>query len=82
MKASGEKASGGLLKGLGAAAAVGVLLMFGLDAAAQSTRTPSPCKGLDEKACRAKTADCAWVVPKKGKQPPYCRLRPGRKAKS
>jgi hypothetical protein len=70
------------LKGLGAAAAVGALLIFGLDAAAQSTKSASPCKGLDEKSCRAKTAECTWVVPKKGKQRPYCRLRPGRKAKT
>jgi len=76
------KASGGLLKGLGAAAAVGALLLFGLDAAAQSTKAPSPCKGLDQKSCGVKTAECTWVVPKKGKQRPYCRLRPGRKAKS
>ena len=71
-----------LLKGLGAAAAVGALLLFGVGASAQSTKKASPCRGLDEKACKAKTAECAWVVPKKGKQRPYCRLRPVRKTKS
>lgn len=69
-----------LVKGLGAAAAA-ALLMFGVDASAQ-TKKASPCRGLDEKSCKAKTAECAWVVPKKGKQRPYCRLRPARKAKS
>jgi hypothetical protein len=62
-------------------AAVAALLVFGLDAEAQSTRKASPCKGLDEKACKAKAAECAWVVPKKGKQRPYCRLKPARKAR-
>jgi len=62
--------------GLGATAAVAVLLVFGFDAAAQGTKKASPCKGLDEKACKAKAAECRWVVPKKGKQKPYCRLAP------
>ena len=56
------KVNDGLLKGLGAAAAVGALLVFGFDAAAQSTKkaptTASACKGLDEKACKAKAAEC------------------------
>lgn len=65
----------GLLKGLGAAAAVAALLVVGFDAAAQTTRKASPCKGLDEKACKAKAAECRWVAPKKGKQRPYCRLK-------
>lgn len=70
------KMSGGLLKGIGAAAAVGALLMFGLGAAAQDTkRAPaakaaapkaaakpaSACKGLDEVACKAKEAECSWI---------------------
>jgi hypothetical protein len=71
----------GLIKGFCAVAAVAALLVFGLDAEAQSTRKASPCKGLDEKACKAKAAECAWVVPKKGKQRPYCRLKPARKAR-
>lgn len=70
-----------LLRGFGAAAAVAALLVFGIGASAQSTRKASPCKGLDEKACRAKAAECTWIVPKKGKQRPYCRLRPARKAR-
>jgi hypothetical protein len=68
-------------RGLGAAAAIGALLVFGVGATAQSTKKTSPCKGLDEKACKAKAAECSWIVPKKGKQRPYCRLRPGRKTK-
>jgi hypothetical protein len=70
-----------LLRGLGAVAAVAVLLTFG-DAEAQTGKKASMCKGLDEKGCRAKTAECSWITPKKGKQRPYCRLRPGRKSKS
>jgi hypothetical protein len=60
-------------------------LVLGFDAAAQDTKkTPatkaaSPCKGLDEKACKGKAAECTWIVPKKGKQKPYCRLKPGSK---
>jgi hypothetical protein len=65
------KRDGGLIKGFCAVAAVAALLVFGLDAEAQSTR----------KACKAKAAECAWVVPKKGKQRPYCRLKPARKAR-
>jgi hypothetical protein len=76
------KANGDLLKGLSAAVAVAALLVFGVGAEAQSTKKASPCRGLDEKACRAKTAECTWVVPKKGTQRPYCRLRPARKTKS
>ena len=70
-----------LVKGFGAAAVVGALLMFGVGAEAQ-TKKASPCRGLDEKMCKAKTAECTWVVPKKGTQRPYCRLRPARKTKS
>jgi hypothetical protein len=60
---------------VGAAAAVAILLVFGLDAAAQTAKKASPCKGLDEKACKAKATECRWVAPKKGKQRPYCRLK-------
>jgi hypothetical protein len=67
------------LRGLGAAAAVAVLLTFG-DASAQTSKKASVCKSLDEKACRAKTAECGWIAPKKGKQRPYCRQKTARKA--
>jgi len=68
-----------LFKGaLGAAAVVAALLVFGFDAAAQGAKKASPCKGLDEKACKAKAAECRWIVPSKGKQKPYCRLAPRR----
>ena len=78
-------ALGGLV-GLGAAAVFTALLMPGFDATAQDAkkaapRAASPCRGLDEKACKGKTADCAWVVPSKGKQRPYCRLKPAGKKK-
>jgi hypothetical protein len=62
-----------------------VLLALSLDASAQDAKktpppkassTSSPCKGLDEKACKGKAAECAWIVPSKGKQRPYCRLKP------
>jgi len=71
--------------GLSTAAAFTALLVLGFDAAAQDAKkTPppksaSPCKGLDEKLCKGKATECAWVVPKKGKQKPYCRLKPGSK---
>ena len=82
---------GCFLKGLGAVAAVGLLLTFGLDASAQDTmkKTPAPkakaakpasaCKGLEEAACKGKTAECAWIAPKTGKQKPYCRAKPAKK---
>jgi len=75
----------GLVWGLGAAAAVAALLSFGFDAAAQdkkapATKAPSACKGLAEAACKAK-AECAWIVPKKGKQKPYCRTKSKTKKK-
>lgn len=77
------------LKGLGAAAAVGALLMLGVSASAQDAKkapkaaaTPaSACKGLDETACKGKSAECSWIVPKKGKQKPYCRAKPKSAAK-
>jgi hypothetical protein len=71
------KIEGAPWRGLSAAAAA--LLLFGLGAAAQGTKKASACKGLDEKACKTKAAECRWIVPKKGKQRPYCRLGPARK---
>jgi len=85
------KLSNWFLKGLGAVAAVGLFLTFGLDASAQDTmkKTPAPkakaakpasaCKGLEEAACKGKTAECAWIAPKTGKQKPYCRAKPAKK---
>jgi hypothetical protein len=81
------KRNGGRWAGLSAASVLAALLMLGFDAAAQDakktppTKAPSPCKGLDEKVCKGKTADCSWIVPKKGKQRPYCRLRPASRTK-
>ena len=76
------------LKGMGAVAAVGVVLTFGLNASAQeagkkapaaASKPASACKGLAEAACKAKTAECGWIVPKTGKQKPYCRAKPAKK---
>ena len=79
------KTSWGQWAGLSAVAVVGTFLMLGFDASAQDTKkapkAASPCKGLEEKACKGRTADCAWVVPSKGKQRPYCRLKPASKKK-
>ena len=52
------------------------------DAKKAAPKTASVCKGLEEKLCKGKTAECAWIVPKKGKQKAYCRLKPISKAKS
>lgn len=76
----------GLVKGLCAAAAVAALLVLGFAAEAQDakktpTKPPSACKGLAEAACKAK-AECAWIVPKTGKQRPYCRTKSTGKTKS
>ena len=75
-----------LLKGLGAIAAMGLLVTLGLDASAQeagkkapAAKAASACKGLAEAACKADTAQCTWVAPKKGKQKAYCRLKPAKK---
>jgi hypothetical protein len=81
------QANGRHLKVLGAAAAVAVLLSLGFDASAQDTKKPatkaaSACKGLDEKVCKGKAADCLWIAPKKGKQKPYCRMRAASKKKT
>jgi hypothetical protein len=70
-----------LLRGLCTVAAVAAVMMLGVDAEAQSGKKTSLCKGLDEKACRAKTAECGWISPKKGKQRPYCRQKTVRKAR-
>jgi hypothetical protein len=76
--------------GLSAVAAVASVLFLGLDASAQDAgkdttkapaKTASACKGLDENACKGKAADCLWVVPSKGKQKPYCRVRTASKTK-
>jgi hypothetical protein len=81
------KTNGGRWAGLSAAAVLAALLMLGFDAAAQDAKktpppkAPSPCKGLDEKACKGKAAECSWIVPKKGKQKPYCRLKPASRTK-
>jgi hypothetical protein len=80
------KIDGGRWVGLSVAAACAALLVSGFDAWAQDAKKTPPakaasfCKGLDEKVCKGKTADCAWIVPKKGKQKAYCRLKPGKKA--
>jgi hypothetical protein len=77
----------GHVVGLSAVAAVAAIVLLGFDASAQDAkktppRAPSACKGLDEKACKGKAADCQWIVPSKGKQKPYCRLRTGSKKKA
>jgi hypothetical protein len=71
----------GLLKGIGAAAIGLPLLLFGFDASAQAQAKVSACKGLEAAACKAKTTECTWVVPKAGKQKPYCRSKPAKKKK-
>jgi hypothetical protein len=73
----------GHMVGLSAVAAVAAIVLLGFDASAQDAkktpRAPSACKGLDEKACKGKAADCRWIVPSKGKQKPYCRLGAAKK---
>ena len=64
------------------AASAAAALLFGTGAIAQEKKpaTPkpaaaaSPCKGIDETACKGNTA-CQWIAPKKGKQKPYCKLK-------
>jgi hypothetical protein len=73
--------------GLGAVAAVAALFFLGFDASAQDTKkapskATSACKGLDEKTCRGKAAECLWIAPKKGKQSPYCRIKTASKKKA
>jgi hypothetical protein len=76
--------------GLSAVAAIAALFALGFDASAQDVgkdakkappKAASACKGLDENACKGKAADCLWVVPSKGKQKPYCRVRTASKTK-
>ena len=47
--------------------------------------TPSACKGLDETACKGKTAECSWIAATKTKagkdRKAYCRSKPKPKAK-
>jgi hypothetical protein len=49
-------------------------------APAKTAKQASPCKRLDEAACKAKDAECQWIAPKKGKQKPYCKLKATKKA--
>ena len=66
-----------------AASAAAAVLLLGVAVHAQTTepakkpaaKAPSACKGLDETACKAKSTECLWIVPKTGKQKPYCRLK-------
>jgi hypothetical protein len=72
--------------GLSAVAAA-ALFFLGFDASAQDTKKAAPkaasaCKGLEEKACRGKSTECLWIVPSKGKQKAYCRLRGASKKKA
>jgi hypothetical protein len=72
---------------IAAAVVIAAVLWPGLGAIAQEAKkaapkTASACKGLDEKLCKGRTAECAWIVPKKGKQKAYCRLKPASRAKS
>jgi hypothetical protein len=46
---------------------------------AKAAKPASACKGLEEAACKGKTAECAWIAPKTGKQKPYCRAKPAKK---
>jgi hypothetical protein len=83
---------GTLTRGLGAAVIVAALFTFGAafaqDKKAPAKSPPSPCKGLEEAACKAKT-ECQWVsasVDAKGKvkRKAYCRKKavPRTKAKA
>jgi hypothetical protein len=69
------------------AAVVTALFFLGFDASAQDTKkaptkTASACKGLDEKACKGKAAECLWISPKTGKQKAYCRMKTASKKKT
>jgi hypothetical protein len=66
------------------ASTAAVVLLMGVAVHAQTTepakkkpaaKVVSACKGLDETACKAKSDECLWIVPKTGKQKPYCRLK-------
>ncbi len=76
------------IRALATAAATASILSFGLTASAQDAAKKAPaakaatvsaCKGLAEAACKANTAECAWIAPKAGKQKPYCRSKPAKK---
>ena len=77
----------GLVKGLCAAAAVAAIFVLGFGAEAQdakkapAAKPASACKGLAEAACKGNAA-CAWIVPKTGKQRPYCRTKSTGKSKA
>jgi hypothetical protein len=69
------------------AAVIAALFFLGFDASAQDAKkappkTASACKGLDEKACKGKAAECLWISPKTGKQKPYCRMKAVSKKKT
>jgi len=72
----------GLLKTAGAAAAIGLLLLFTTDADAQAKK--SACAGLQETACKANSS-CSWVKATKTKKGTarraYCRAKPAPKKK-
>lgn len=77
---------GRYLVGLSAVAAVAALLFPVFDASAQDVKKAAPkaasaCKGLEEKVCKGKATECLWIVPTKGKQRAYCRLRRASKKK-
>jgi hypothetical protein len=67
------------LRPFGAAAVAAVLIAFtGVSYAQEKKAAPasaSACKGLSQSACAAKGSECQWIVPKKGKQKPYCRKK-------
>jgi hypothetical protein len=52
----------------------GVIAQEKKPAAPKPAAAASPCKGIDETACKGNTA-CHWIAPKKGKQKPYCKLK-------
>lgn len=62
------------------AASAAAALLFGAQAYAQEKKADpkpaaaSPCKGLDDAACKG-NSECQWITPKKGKQKAYCRLK-------
>jgi hypothetical protein len=82
------KLQNGLLKGLGVAAAAAAFALLSLGADAQdgkkpAAKAPSECKGLDQAACKAKSARCTWIAAVKLKsgttRRAHCRARPTRK---
>jgi hypothetical protein len=75
------------LRASGATALALAVSAFAFGASAQDKKAPkaappaSACKGLDDAACKGKSAECSWIAPKKGKQKPYCRAKPKSAAK-